>query len=307
MAEEPILQQDLRQKAPDHHHPIWLWLLFREPPKRPEPQAFQEALSKRLGQVDIVTQNEGSEDGLYSFAAREYPVEYQDGKLPAQLLLGKAEPFDPDSLSEMERSQLWDVTDSGEFLAQCRYQLPISDFMASGLPYKDRCRLLTHWLETAFALFPTAVGVWAPSSGKLMDRERLLANPLEGDGRFLWFGVNVRLFNIQGSDDKVMDTLGMQAIGLPDVQLHFSGIEPNLLTNYLYNVASYLYDNNVPIKSGETIDGIDSHGNIVQDIQWICQYERALIQPARGVLNIRPGRFAAGKYNDPNTSHPKKY
>lgn len=306
MAEELILQQDRRQEAEDHHHLIWLWLLFREPPERPGPQAFRDALSERLGRVDIVTQEDS---GLYSFAAREYPVEYQDGKVPAQLLLGKAEPFSPDGLSEMERSQLWDVVNGEDFLAQCRYKLPVSDFMASGLPCQDRCRLITHWLEAAFELFPTAVGLWVPSSGKLMDRERLLGNPLEGDGRFLWYGVNVRLFNIQGTDDKVMDTLGMHAIGLPDVQLHFSGIEPNLLTNYLYNVASYLYDNNAPIKSGETIDGIDRQGRIVQDIQWTCQYERALIQPVRTVLNIRPGRFAAGRYHDPNapSSNRKKY
>ena len=304
MAEEPILQQDLRQKAEDHHHLIWLWLLFLEPPERLAPQVFQDTLSERLGRVDIVTQEDS---GLYSFAAREYPVEYQDGKVPAQLLLGKAEPFSPDGLSEMERSQLWDVRDSEEFLARCRYKLPICDFMASGLPYKDRCRLINHWLETAFALFPTAVGLWVPSSGKLLDRERLLSNPLEGDDRFLWYGVNVRLFNIQGANDKVMDTLGMHAIGLPDVQLHFSGIDPDFVSSYLYNVASYLYDNNAPIKSGETIDGIDHQGRIVRDIQWDCQYERALIQPARTLLNIRPGRFAAGKYHDSNTSHPKKY
>lgn len=304
MAEEPILQQDLGQKAPDHRHLIFLWLLFRDTPDRPAPQVFREALTHRLGQVDMVTQ---SDQGLYSFAAREYPVEYQDGKVPAQLLLGSPEPFAPDSLSEMERSQLWDLRDSEAFLAQCRYKLPISDFMASGLPYRDRCRLLADWLEIALELFPSAVGVWVPSSGKLLDRDRLLNNPLEGDDRFLWFGVNVRLFNIQGSDAQVMDTLGMHAIGLPDVQLHFSGLDPNLLSNYLYNVANYLYDNNAPVKSGETIDGIDPQGKIAREIQWSCQYERALIQPARDVMDIRPGRFAAGKYNDPNTSRPKKY
>lgn len=305
MTDEPILQQDLRQKAPDHRDLIFLWLLFGEAPERPSPQAVRDALTERFGQVDAVTQKE---DGLYSFAVRRFLVPYQDGtSVPAQLLLGEAAPFSPEQLSQLERSQLWDLKNSEEFLAQCHFMLPISDFMASGLPYKDRCRLLADWLEIAFDLFPTAVGVWAPSAGKMLDRERAMNNPLAEEGRFLWFGLNVRLFNIQDSNDQVMDTLGMHAIGLPDVQLHFSGLDSNLLVNYLYNVASYLYDNDVPIKSGETIDGIDDQGKIVQDIQWTCQYERSLIQPVRTVLNIRPGRFAAGRYRDPNDSNPKKY
>lgn len=292
MAEDNILQQDLEQTAPDFHQLIWMQLLFEDAPERATPEAFHDALAERFGEVDTVTQKP---DGLYSFAVRRFPVQYKEGTVPAQVLIGESSPFSPDGLDELQRSQLWDLPDSQGFLARCRYGVLLSDFMASGLPYRDRCRLLTGWLETALELFPTAIGVWVPSAGKLLDRERVMNNPLEGDSRFLWFGVNVRFFNIQGSDDKVMDTLGMYAIGLPDVQLHFHGLSPDQLANYLYNVASYLYDNDAPVKSGETIDGIDGAGKIVRNIQWTCQYEQALIQPVREVMDICPGSFAAGK------------
>ena len=58
-------------------------------------------------------------------------------------------------------------------------------------------------------------------------------------------------------------------------------------------MASYLLNNDNPMKDGDTIDGI-RNGMIVQDIQWKCQYEDALIQPARVVMDVCMGDYAAG-------------
>lgn len=49
-----------------------------------------------------------------------------------------------------------------------------------------------------------------------------------------------------------------------------------------------------PIKSGETIDGIRD-GRICRDVQWRCQYENALIQPSRQVIDINMGEYASGR------------
>ena len=46
--------------------------------------------------------------------------------------------------------------------------------------------------------------------------------------------------------------------------------------------------------SGETVDGIGPDGNIQRAIPWSCTYEHAFIQPAREVLDIRPGIYASG-------------
>lgn len=289
-----VFRQELDGEAPDFRKLFWLNLLFREEPKRPDPQAFAEKLGEKLqSDIDIVT---GQEDGIYSFAVKELLVEYQDNaKVPAQVLVTTPTPFRQESVTAFQRSQLWDVPNGEEFLAGCQYTVLLSDFMASGLPYLERARLLTAWLETALELFPGCVGVWTPSAGKLLTKERAVNNPLEGESRFLWYGVNVRFFNIQDSEDKVMDSVGLYALGLPDVQLHFRGLDPNPLANYLYNVAQYLYDNDVPIKPGETVDGVNAQGRIDQGIQWECRYEDALIQPPRPVMDICPGRFAAGR------------
>lgn len=293
--EQETFQQDREEEAPDFHKLIWLQLLFREKPERPEPELFAHKLGEKLGcDIDTVTQQS---DGLYSFAAKGLLVEYKDdAKVPAQVLTAPPSPFDPGSVDDFLRGQLWDVQDGAELLDSCKYMVMCSDFMASGLTYLERARLLTAWLETALELYPTCDAVWTPSAGKLLTRKQALENPLEGDSRFLWYGVNVRFFNISDGQEgeKVMDTLGLYALGLPDVQIHFLELDPNPMANYLYNVGQYLYDNDVPIKPGETVDGVNAQGQIDRGIQWECWYEKALIQPERPVMDICPGRFAAG-------------
>ena len=50
--------------------------------------------------------------------------------------------------------------------------------------------------------------------------------------RFIRFGVNVRFFNIQGTEDMLIDTVGMSTLFLPDVQYHFHGMDPNWVVNH---------------------------------------------------------------------------
>jgi hypothetical protein len=112
-----------------------------------------------------------------------------------------------------------------------------------------------------------------------------------GEGPFRRPGAfNVRFFNIADTGgDKVMDTRGLNEIGLPDLQCHYRGLEPNEVSRILYNLAVYLYDNGPVIESGHTIPGIDPA------TKWRCLHEDALIGPKRGVLDINPGPpFAAG-------------
>lgn len=155
--------------------------------------------------------------------------------------------------------------------------------------------MLVRWLELALSLFPDCVAVWIPGSGKLLTPGQILNNSLQGDDRFIYIGVNVRFFNILGTEDMMVDTLGLYAIGLPDIQYHFHGLDPNPLVNHAYSVASYIFENNAPVKSGETIAGIGEDGNVDAQVKWKCCYERSLFQPERDVMDICPGEYASGK------------
>jgi len=94
--------------------------------------------------------------------------------------------------------------------------------------------------------------------------------------------INVRMFNITNSQEKymVMDTVGLHALGLPDLQIRFADQDPDDVGALLYNFADYIFDNGDVIKDGNTIDGA------VKGSRWECMHEPSLIQPSRWVINI---------------------
>lgn len=94
------------------------------------------------------------------------------------------------------------------------------------------------------------------------------------EARFIYYAVNVRFFNIQDSDDMIVDTVGMSTLFLPDLQYHFHDMDPNAVVNHAYNVLNYIFDNDNPIKSNDHIDGI-RNGKISQDVQWNVQYKNS--------------------------------
>ena len=91
----------------------------------------------------------------------------------------------------------------------------------------------------------------------------------------------------------VVDTLGLYAMGLPDIQYHFHGLNPDDVVNHAYNTAIYIFDNNAPIKTGETIAGLKD-GRMDIDVKWRCNYEMSLIQPERELMDIETAEFASG-------------
>lgn len=91
----------------------------------------------------------------------------------------------------------------------------------------------------------------------------------------------------------LVDTLGMSVLYLPDLQYHFHKMDPNWVVNHVYNLLSYTYANNAPIKNNDTVDGVVD-GYMDKSVQWKCNYESALIQPSRDVLDILMNEYAAG-------------
>ncbi|MBC7807512.1 MAG: DUF4261 domain-containing protein, partial [Akkermansiaceae bacterium] len=98
--------------------------------------------------------------------------------------------------------------------------------------------------------------------------------------------VNVRLFNVRNSEsgnEHVMDTLGMTAFALRDLQIIFRTMEPGRIAGFLNGMAHYLYDHGDVVGDGHTVQGIT-------DVRWRCRYAMSLAGPEREVLDINPGR-----------------
>jgi len=192
------------------------------------------------------------------------------------------------------KSQMWDcLEDRDRIFRECRYQVLAVDMLAAALPALERAELDMDFLDALAELYPACEAFYFQNCGKLLLASAVRGHTLSGSDRFIRFGVNARFFNIQGTEDKIVDTVGMSTLFLPDLQYHFHGMDPNWVVEHAYNLASYLLENDNPIRPGETVDGI-MDGRMSQEIQWKCRYEDALIQPPRQVIDVCMGPYASG-------------
>src|SRR5215470_3395763 len=193
---------------------------------------------------------------------------------------------DDDQLKDPERidlSQTWEFPQAQAVLDRCRSALTVGEMF--GRPYPPAQRL------EAFRATVLAVGrltgpaaAWWPTAGQLLPPPSPASPPLMGL-------LNVRLFRVEGSaSDVVMDTLGLQVFGLPDLQCHCHEIELPRLATYLRNAANYIFERGDVVRDGDTIEGIEPGE------KWRCLQEEALIPPDRLVIDLDPGDdHAAGE------------
>ena len=86
-----------------------------------------------------------------------------------------------------------------------------------------------------------------------------------------------------------MDTLGLAALGLPDLQCHFRDLIPGEVAALLKNAGYYIFENGDVIENGHTLEGITAGS------RWRCQHEESMLKPSRVVLDLDPGpTHAAG-------------
>lgn len=132
------------------------------------------------------------------------------------------------------------------------------------------------------------VAVWWRPAARLVAPEALAAAAAEGDP--VRVAVHVRSFHVEDAagDERVVDTLGLEPLGLPDVQCHFAGLDPAAVAALVEETARYLYVEGDVIGDGDTIEGLDGAA-------WSCRHEAALVNPPRDVLDLAPPPAQAGR------------
>ena len=294
-----VFQQDLSDEERPGG-PFLIQLLFREAVPFPGQEEMSAVLARHCGAVECFC----CDEKMAGFAALDHIVEFKDGAAPVQLLILSCTDFNGPSIDSFVRSQMWDCReDRDRILEECRYQVAAVDMLAAGLPSQDRANLDMDFMEALAELYPSCEAFYSQNCGKLFRAQDVRNHSFTGLSRFIQFGVNARFFNIEGTEDMLVDTVGMQTLFLPDLQYHFRDMDPNWVVNHAYNLADYLLQNDCPIDSGDTVDGI-INGRITPDIQWKCQYEASLVQPPRGVLDVRMGSYAAGTYEEDSRQCP---
>ncbi len=291
MEEGQVLNQDLSKKAPEAGAVCPIHLFFKQKVEMPSKEKIIEIMEKHLGEGECFSYS----TEMAAFAPKKYIAEFKDGNAPVQLMITACLESSDYHIDELTRSQMWDCPESEEILSSCPYHVIAVDMLAGALPnYKDRANMLMDFMEALVELYPNCVAVQFQSSGKMFTREKIVNHQVPYDKRFIYFAVNVRFFNIQGTPDSLVDTIGMNILYMPDFQYHFHNMDPNWVVNHAYNSLTYIYDNGVVINDGDTIGGI-VNGNLDSSVKWRCQYEDSLIQPIRDVIDVYMNEYASGQ------------
>ena len=101
---------------------------------------------------------------------------------------------------------------SERIFRECKYQVVATDMLAAALPALERANLDADFLEALAELYPTCEAFYFQNCGKLFLAEDVRSHQIEGSDRFIRFGVNVRFFNIEGTEDMLIDTVGMSTL-----------------------------------------------------------------------------------------------
>lgn len=245
----------------------------------------QEILASELD-----TSDPDDTDKPFLILHKLHPVTYSDGqRVPAgTAILATDEPPRLEAYTQ-EIQQSWRCRGAEELLRGCTATCLVTEMMARLLPPQVRVSLFHGVLRAMIELTAPEALVCKHSQQVVAPADYLAA--CSDEPFFRPGALNVRFFNIADSDgEKVMDTRGLEEIGLHDLQCHFRKLEPNAVSQVLYNTALHIYQRGPVIESGQTVAGIEPGS------KWRCQFENALVEPKRELLDLNPGKpYAAGK------------
>ncbi len=238
------------------------------------------AVAELEGSIGSVDHKESGDQNMFFLI--DHQVTYEGGKqVPSQLLLAHADPNKDQDLLEEEIQQSWQTPNASEIVSRTKYKVLLTDIMASGLEPKERHFILSNALR-AFTKHSNCIGVANKRSQQIIDAEELntTSNPLLGF-------INIRFFNA-GEQGLLMDSLGLAALGMYDIQCHYVDLDPNEVSSQLYNIAYYIFDEVPEFNNGHTIAGVNEQN-------WKVQFEESLVAPHRDVLDLNPGaEYSAG-------------
>ena len=286
-----VFKQDLTDNSVRPGGLFFVELLMPKQCDMPTRDTMVEVFTKHLGPVDCFSY--GAESA--GFAPQNYKVHYEDNDadISPTLMVTNCEKIDKPVLDDFERSQVWDYPNVDELLDECQYRVFATDMLASGLEPNERADMLVKYVDALLELYTSCKAVVFGPSRKFLSRETIENHPDKNVTRFIYYAVNVRYFSIQGTDDMMVDTLGMSTLFYPDLQYHFHGMNPDEIVNHAYSVLYYIFEHDNPIDDGQTIAGLEN-GDLNPDIKWKVQYEDSLIQPVRTVIDINLGEYASG-------------
>ena len=282
--ESPVSTENETERLENFPESLTARLLFVEKPNLDAEKILNE-VKKYFSNVEIPSKDKG-----IIFWFPDIQIELLDEKIPAQCLVLIPDENNPDiKIPDVAFQQNWHWPEANDKARTCKYELFVTDLMTRTLEYKQRLSLFMNFLVAVTkATNPDIIySVWGQKLIKPTD----LINIWDKEEKHLLYGIcNVRLYNLTDVNELLMDTIGLNSLGLPDFQIKFKGYDENEIANLLWTYAYYIYEQGDIIENGNTLEGIASGS------QWKCERQISLLDHERIVINIQPTNINVAYY-----------
>lgn len=246
-----------------------------------KPNLDADKILEEVKKYFVNVENPSKENALI-FSFPDFQIELSDAKISAQCLVAIPDEKYPNlEIPDVAFQQNWHWEEANDVAKSCKYELLVTDFMTRTLEYKQRISLFMNFIVAVTKATKPDV-VYSVYGQKLIKPTDLI-EIWDKEEKPLLYGIcNVRLYNLTDINELLMDTIGLNSIGLPDFQIKFKGYEANEIAQLLWNYAYYIYEQGDIIKNGNTLEGI------VSGTKWKCERQLSLVDHERIVINVQP-------------------
>jgi hypothetical protein len=226
---------------------------------------------------------DGTDPGLWGVTFTGHVLKASDGSFPyaVQVVQPPAMPFGPELATSLE--QTWGWPEARAAVARAQTSVVVQDMGGGFLAPAVRLELVSDVVEAVTGALPadalTAIH-WLPAQ-RVIDPARLVVDTALF-GR-LAGAVNVRLFRVGGSDEVVMDTMGLAVLGRRDLECRFAGLPQNEVAALLRQLSLKFFADGEPA-DGDTLKLVD--GAPLAGRRFAFAHGTALCPPHRQVLSL---------------------
>ncbi len=249
------------------------------------PDFDADAIAARTAEITGAVTDAISGKATLMIIHTEFGVAYEDRAAPAQTVLMLAQR--PPAIEDYEAALVYtrDWPAARAVIAGAKAVCMVTEMMARGLHPPDRLSIFQASLQAIVELYPP-LAIAFRHTDLMVDPAVWLAACEERPPIARPGSLNVRFIGTPGAF--LMDTRGLDELGLHDLQCHYIDLDPDVIANFLFNVAHYIFENGAVIEHDQTLE------SPVNDGPWRCRFEEALAGPERDVLDICPNPPHAG-------------
>ena len=255
---------------------FYVELLFENPP---EYDKYKILSRMENSGISVEIANDSQE--FLSFAFPELVQGQKELEACPQCVIVKKSEILEENSYKSSFEQTWDWPEKDKSLRKCKYKIIFSDFLATNLDNQFRIKHFNNCLISVLDSMNCTAIHWVTSMRltSAVHYKNIVSREHQKD--FLFGALNVRLFPMnEHSGEFLMDTMGLGAFNLPDLQCYLKKTDIKDISRVLTNYGYYLFENGNIIQNGDTIKGIHEKQS------WVCGLEGSVMKPERSVITL---------------------